>query len=661
MQPREVGLSRFILLIIIFLAGLLLVVGLKAFFSHLNDQLNAQSVNERARLFIGEEIVRNIQAMEKDVYEMTTLAGEAAQARQERIFLARTAELEHDLMVLRNGGVVKRVIDLNIEGHDRMVHEKRYQPEPTDGRYLLELIEVGPLLGPIKEKVRELRGILAERAIQREAGNLAGIVEVEHRVSLFLKHLPPYFQRLSENANRLYFESNERLRILEGEIEKQRSRYQLIENLLITLVVLLATLLSILFAKQIRDSNHRLRIAWEEMHAAKEAAEQASRAKSAFVSRMSHELRTPMNAILGFAQLLEEDDLRPEQQDFVKEINRAGGHLLDLINQVLDLAKIEAGGMTLERIGFAPAQLAEQVATLVRTQASERGLTFRLELAEDVPQYILGDPTRLRQVLINLIGNALKFTREGGINFRVGPVDGGRRIEFSVLDSGIGMDAETVRGLFKPFSQADESVTRKFGGTGLGLAISRDLVRAMGGDIHVESTPGHGSRFWFQLPVEQADAAHDDVWPVAAAPATGHDTASAGENHQADALHGHVLLVEDNVVNQVIASRMLTKLGLTHDLATNGVEALKKLQGAASYDVALMDVQMPQMDGMEATRTLRAWEARELRQRLPVIAMTANALSEDRDACIASGMDDHLGKPVKLETLAAVLRRWLPG
>lgn len=662
-HPKEVAPSRFVWLIAVFVAGLLLVVGLKAFFSHLHDELGAQSANEQARLFIGEEIVRGIQGIERDVYLMATLTSEAAQIRQEQEIIGHADKLEKDLKVLKEGGTVRRIIDLNIEGHDQMEHAVRYQPTERDKGYVLELIEVAPLLAQIKEKVKDLRLLLGQRMALRESQDMVGFFQLEHSASLFLKHLPPTFQRLNENANRLYFESSQRLDVLESQIAEQRERYQFMENLLIVLVVVLATLASVVFTNQIRDSNHRLRMAWEEMHEAKEEAERASRAKSAFVSRMSHELRTPMNAILGFSQLLEEEELKPEQKDFVLEINRAGVHLLELINQVLDLAKIEAGSMTLENIPFDPTQMVEQVATLIGEQARARELELRLEVSPDLPGQILGDPTRLRQVLINLAGNALKFTHQGGIDLRVALVEEGNRIEYSVRDSGIGMDAETLARLFRPFSQADESVTRKFGGTGLGLSIARDLVRAMGGEIHVESESGQGSRFWFSLPAVRAaeEFADNHSAGLASAPITEPVPLSenAGGTSEPSELAGHVLLVEDNNINQIIASRMLERLGLTHEIANNGREALEKIQ-AHTYDLILMDVQMPEMDGMDATRALRAWEIENARPRLPVIAMTANALSGDRSDCLASGMDDHLAKPVRVETLRALLAHWLP-
>ena len=757
-QPEEIAASRFFWLIGVFLTGLLLVVGLKAFFSHLQDELGVRSGNERARLFIGEEIVRSIQAIEKDVYHMTWLTGDAAQARAEQAIRDHVAKLEHDLGVLKDGGSVKRVIELNLEGRDQMLSEAHYTPASQAQGYVMELIEIAPLLGQIDEKSHELRQLLGQRRVLRDKQDISGFFAQEQRIALFLKHLPPYFLRLNENANRLFFESSEHLKKLEVQLAQERLHYRLVENLLVVLVIVLATASGWLFAQQIRGSNRRLRLAWVAMRAAKEEAERASRAKSDFVSRMSHELRTPMNAILGFAQLLESEALKPEQRDFVGEINRAGVHLLELINQVLDLAKIEAGSMTLENIPFDLMKTVDEVATLVAERARAQGLSLRFFASPDLPTRVMGDPTRLRQVLINLIGNAVKFTHEGGIELRVVAKD--ERIEFSVQDSGIGMDAATLDRLFQPFAQADESITRKYGGSGLGLMISRDLVRAMGGDIEVASIPEQGSHFAFSLPARPAASAPPRPRPLAGYRAMvvcneehtievlsahlaalgasvvvacgleplrqaladaprqpwvfiGQGDALAhleGLRHGAGtdirllltgakelaadavltepytysrlleivqgvqqrqsaavpagaavppaALTGHVLLVEDNRINQMVAGRMLAKFGLSHDTVDNGREALEKIS-KYRYDLVLMDMQMPEMDGIEATRALRAGETESGGPRIPIIAMTANALSEDRDACLAAGMDDHIAKPVEIGKLAAVLRAWL--
>jgi signal transduction histidine kinase/CheY-like chemotaxis protein len=641
--------SRFLWLIGIFVVALMGVVGLKMFFTHLYDELGERSANERARLFIGEELVSTLLRIEKDVYQMNTLTNATAQLRLEQHIAEHVTKMRHDLEVLKKGGRVRQVVYLNIEGHDQMVREVDYRPDPTAGGYVMELIEIAPQLDQVLSRTQELRVLLGKRAQLRENNDSQGLFTLEHDIAVFLKHIPPYFFRLNENANRLFFDSSDRLQELERQLSAQRERFKTTEMALVALIIVLATLAGFVFARQINASNLRLRLALDEMRAAKEEAERASRAKSDFVSRMSHELRTPMNAILGFAQLLESETLTPEHRDYVGEINRAGSHLLELINKVLDLAKIEAGQLTIEHIPFDLRHTLDEVAALVSERAKGKGLELRFHAAPDLPQRILGDPTRLRQVLINLIGNAEKFTSQGSIEIRIEPVANATQIQFSVRDTGIGMDAATLKRLFQPFAQADESTTRKFGGTGLGLKISQDLVHAMGGNIQVESEPGKGSRFWFDLPAASAPDLETQP-PV---------EIEKPDEHSAEApLHGHILLVEDNRINQVVAARMLDKLGLTYDIANHGGESIDRLL-AKDYDLILMDMEMPQVDGPEATRRIRAMETAAGKNPIPIIAMTANALHEDRDRCIASGMDDHMAKPVEMAKLDELLRKWM--
>jgi signal transduction histidine kinase/ActR/RegA family two-component response regulator len=518
----------------------------------------------------------------------------------------------------------------------------------------MEMIEIAPLLDQILDKTQALRVLLAKRAQLRDNNDSPGLFRLEHEIAVYLKHIPPYFFRLNENANRLFFDSSDRLKELDKQLAAQRERFKTTEMALVALIIVLTTLAGFVFARQINEANRRLRLAVDEMRAAKEEAERASRTKTDFVSRMSHELRTPMNAILGFAQLLESEALTPEHRDYVGEINRAGAHLLELINKVLDLAKIEAGQLTLEHIAFDLRHTLREVASLVSDRAKDKGLKLTFFAAPDLPVRVMGDPTRLRQVLINLIGNAEKFTRQGGIDIRIELNDDGSQIRFSVRDTGIGMDAPTLSRLFQPFAQADESTTRKFGGTGLGLKISQDLVHAMGGDIQVESEAGIGSHFWFNLPANPAPAEEIDLAKEPETPPA--PVVVLDEN---SVLHGHVLLVEDNRINQMVATRMLSKLGLTYDIANHGGESLQRL-AERDYDLILMDMEMPEMDGPEATRRIREIESATDKKPVPIIAMTANAMQEDRDHCLASGMNDHISKPVEMAKLNELLRQWLP-
>jgi signal transduction histidine kinase/CheY-like chemotaxis protein/HPt (histidine-containing phosphotransfer) domain-containing protein len=635
------------LLFAVFIVALLLVLGLKAAFSDIYDELAARSANERARLFIGEEIVRGIHGVEKDIYRMAATTNSAAVRRINQDVTTQLNKLNHDLKVLKEGGSVKREILLNIEGRDEMVREVEYHPDPSDQGYVMELIEISPQLDQVQVKIDELGKMLILRWEYREKEDRARFFIVEQEIATFLKHIPPFFLRLDENANRLFFDSSERLRSLESELDQQRRRFKIMELSLVGVVVSLALLAGFMVMRRINESNRRLEDALEHMKTAKDEAERASRAKSEFVSRMSHELRTPLNAIIGFAELLEAEPLQPSHQNYVGLINRSGHHLMELINQVLDHAKIESGKLTIEHIPFDFRATIDEVAAIVSARASSKGLLFVAAIAHNLPTYVMGDPTRLRQILINLLVNAVKFTEKGSVELRIAPE--GERIVFSIRDTGIGMEQATLGRLFQAFGQADDSITRKYGGTGLGLLISRELVQAMGGDIEVDSAPGVGSCFWFSLPLQQAEKVDSDAFPMTDAP---------DETSLATLVAGRLLLVDDNRVNQQLASAMLRKFGLEHDIASNGAEALD-MMASTRYAVVLMDMEMPEMDGLTATRHWREREANTGTAPLPIIAMTANAMQEDKQKCFDVGMNGYVAKPISLAALEGELRRIL--
>ena len=378
-----------------------------------------------------------------------------------------------------------------------------------------------------------------------------------------------------------------------------------------------------------------------ELRAAKEIAEQASKAKSEFLATMSHELRTPLTGVLGMADLLAAERLSDKERHLVEEIRSSGRHLLDLLSNVLDLSRIESGKLELEHTDFSIAELLEAVRSLLAPQAVERGLTLAFELDENVPLNLKGDPTRLRQVLINLIGNGLKFTSRGEVSARVSrqpEPDGRIRLRFEVRDTGIGIPQEKQAELFKPFVQADSSTTRRYGGSGLGLAISKRVVEAMGGTLEVESLPGVGSRFWFEVGLEPGDAA----------------AAERAELDPAIVSPQHILLVEDVELNRRLLQMMLSAHGHEVIFATSGAEAVE-LVARERFDVVLMDVQMPVMDGVEATRQIRqmAGPAREV----PIIGLTANVLASEQQRYLAAGMNACLTKPIDWEQLFAALAR----
>ncbi len=374
-------------------------------------------------------------------------------------------------------------------------------------------------------------------------------------------------------------------------------------------------------------------------------AERASQAKSEFLATMSHEIRTPMNGIMGMLQVLQSSPLNAEQQNQVEVAAGSADTLMRLLNDILDFSKIESGRLDFETISFPLIPTVSEVVALLRVAAAEKGLAFSADLPADLPPYVIGDAVRLKQVLLNLAGNAIKFTEQGRvlISVRVLHRTGdAATLRFEVADTGIGMDAATKLKLFQVFSQGDSSMTRRFGGTGLGLAISQRLVNRMGGHISVASLPGRGSQFTFDLPFAFGAAPQVPTREPAANPAA--------------SLSGTVLVVEDDRVNQRVMEWMLSGLGLEAVIASDGAGAVE-IASAGACDLVFMDCQMPGIDGLEATRQIRA---RLAGRALPIIAITANTMAGDREACLAAGMDDFIAKPVRSDELRSCLERWLP-
>jgi signal transduction histidine kinase len=378
------------------------------------------------------------------------------------------------------------------------------------------------------------------------------------------------------------------------------------------------------------------------------AAQAASRAKSEFLANVSHEIRTPLNGVVGMAELLLTAELSAELRDSLDVIKTSAQTLRGLIDNILDLSKIEAGQLSLERLDFDLAETLDQMVRLLTPLARAKGIELQLEIAPGARGRLSGDAVRLRQILLNLVGNGIKFTAAGSVSLRVEPAEAAGHAgahRFTVQDTGIGIAPEIQARLFEPFTQGDSSIQRRYGGTGLGLAITRRLIELMGGEIDFASTPGEGSTFRFVLPFDRAAREPGGPAPAAVLPTP----------QEALRARFRILLADDNEINRLVAARQLEVLGYRFEVVNDGLEAVNAL-AQEPFDAVLMDCRMPVMDGYEATRRLRL-EAHG--SKLPIIAVTASALKEDVDRCLAAGMSDYLAKPFQLADLAAVLDRWL--
>ena len=410
---------------------------------------------------------------------------------------------------------------------------------------------------------------------------------------------------------------------------------------------------------ELAAANELLKVATDRTQKLAETALMASKAKSEFLANMSHEIRTPMNGVIGMINLLTDTTLTSEQREFADTVKKSADALLCIINDILDFSKIEAGKMTFEKVDFDLAGAVKDSLGLLLPRAQDKGLSLTQMLESNVCTHLCGDPSRLRQILLNLLGNAIKFTEKGSVSLhikQIGATETEAHLYFSIQDTGIGLSQESQERLFQSFTQADASTTRRFGGSGLGLSICRKLVELMSGSIGVTSVPGQGSTFWFILPFGRQKNAKQagigEVIPSMKFANSAYTTSFAPVPNNV-----HILLAEDNKVNQLVGIKQLKKLGYTNvDIANNGAEAVvawKRLKPA----IILMDCQMPEMDGYEATRTIRQLEMVDGLPHTQIIAMTASVIFGDRELCLAAGMDDFISKPVSQGDLKQALEK----
>jgi signal transduction histidine kinase/CheY-like chemotaxis protein len=415
----------------------------------------------------------------------------------------------------------------------------------------------------------------------------------------------------------------------------------------VLLYPLIPKALSLRSAQSLEAANRELAQVNDELKVARDHALEASNLKSAFVANVSHELRTPLSGVLGMNELILSTPLNEEQRMMAETVRDSARSLLLLVNDILDLSKIEAGRMNMEAIPMHPRQILEDVRDLLISATANKHIQLNLEVAPDLPPKVLGDPVRTHQVLLNLVGNAVKFTHMGSVSIRAfveSSEEDRFLIRFEVIDTGIGMSKEETRILFQPFVQADMSTTRKYGGTGLGLTISKRLVELMGGQIGLDTEKGKGSTFWFSAPYKVISADDKTIPPEAGGAAGGSDSV--------------VLVVEDNQMMQAVVAKQLTSLGVAFRLCGSAEAALEELS-QSQFGMILMDCHLPEMDGFDATREIRKREQASGKH-LPIVAMTAGAMKGDPEKCVRAGMDDYLGKPYTLDQLRQMVTKWMP-
>jgi signal transduction histidine kinase/ActR/RegA family two-component response regulator len=628
--------KKLALLLAIVFVGIFLIVYSNYFFINLIEELDKKTSREIIKEKISRDVVKNIKEIELSFYKMVATL---KPPHLKSAFFIKTEikkkikETEELIGILEHGGLYEESIDLNIANRANITTKYTYTPPKTE-HYKLYTIQLLPKLKKLRSSSEQLYALLEKRIEAYKSNKHEQEKESLKILKRFLQKLPPTFNRINEDANTEFFNTKNKLKELKKGIESDRNHYIVIQMTLILSIIFIVMLLSLIIAREISRANRDLDIQTEE-------AKKASIAKSEFLANMSHEIRTPLNAILGFLELLKEKEDDKEKLSYINTIDNSSDILLAIINDILDFSKIESGKISIENVDFEVQKEFLSISDLFRAKASEKAIDFAVNISGTIPHTIVSDPLRIKQVISNLISNAIKFTkRHGHVTLDIEFDDANDLLSVSVTDTGIGIAKDKQSAIFEAFSQAEASTTREFGGTGLGLTISYKLVELLGGTLKLESELGEGSRFYFDIPIKVGQRREKKV------------------TKEDQKFSAHILLVEDNTTNQMLMKLMLSKLSLTFDIANDGLEAVEAYQ-KSQYDLILMDENMPNLNGIGATQKILAIEEEQGLEHTPIVALTANSLQGDRERFISAGMDEYLAKPIKKQKLTEVLSKFL--
>ncbi len=612
----------------LFLASIFIIGGLNYIFSGLIDDLGQETKNLHIKKSIEERISQSINAA-RDNFSQILLLNSNENLSYFKNNVDQKLQLVDDYTtVLRLGGSLK----LDNEVYQKITYQPKLYSTQYDNYNKLSL-----------EKMRnDLTSLQASLTLFSNALQNNDINSYIKNSNLKAQKIIQKFKNLKDNNNNLLRQTIYQINKINSDILVRKDKYAGYELLAVIFVIGSLLYTSNLISNQILKNSENLEVSNKNAQNMADKSKQASKAKSEFLANMSHEIRTPLNAILGFIDLLKEKEDDKEKLKYIHTIHSSSTTLLGIINDILDFSKIESGNLNIEKIDFNTHQELGTIADLFRAKASEKSVSLTFNIDKDIPPALKSDPLRIKQVVANLLSNAIKFTpRNGRIELLMKYVDG--YLHISVKDNGIGIAEDKQADIFKAFSQAESSTTRKYGGTGLGLAISAKLVSMLGGNLKLESQKDNGSRFYFEIPVQTGVYKKQAKIPVS------DNNAIKGKR---------ILLVEDNKANQMFMSLILKKFGLIFDMANDGVEAVDAYK-KDYYDLILMDENMPNLNGIEATKQILKYEQIQNMRHTPIVALTANALKGDRERFLEAGMDEYLTKPLDKDKLALILNQLL--